>query len=145
MMMHWSRYSREREIGFLMILWNMLIKFRDSHRKQKRNRKSGLLPLQSDLGKKKSSLTPDMVFHLSLSSTAYLGLVFAMSVHSHRIQNFFISQCLSKLIRNLEVMESEIIDVTCISRSVLCNSEKRMLLYLEILKWWIRQKVRISL
>lgn len=51
-MMHWSRYSREREIRFPMILWNMLIKFGDSPRKQMHNRSPVLLSLQSDLGKK---------------------------------------------------------------------------------------------
>lgn len=142
--MHWSRYSREREIRFLTILWNTLIKFGDSPRKQMCNRSPVLLSLQSDLEKKillhpryGISFNPEQYsppWHRSYS-------LFIVTGYKH----FLICKCLSKLIRNAEGMEFEIIYDIRIPRSVLCNSEKRMLLYLEILKWWIHQKVRISL
>lgn len=132
-MMLLSRYSTERETGFLVILWNMLIKVRDSPRKQIRIRKSVLLSLQSDL-EEKILLHPR--YGISFYAEQWVGLILTMSVHSHRIQIILISKCLSKLIRNGEVMESEIIYDNHIPRSVLCNSGKRMmLLYLEILKW----------
>lgn len=76
-MMHLSRYSAEREIGFLVILWNMLIEVRDSSRKQIRIRKPVLLSLQSDPGEKKSSFTPDMV--ISFYAELWGGLILTMS------------------------------------------------------------------
>lgn len=146
-MMHLSRYSAEREIGFLVILWNMLIEVRDSSREQIRIRKPVLLSLQSDPGEKNPPSPQIWLFHFMLScGVASFLQCLTMSVHSHRIQIILISKCLSKLIRNWEVMASEIIYYNHIPRSVLCNSGKRMmLLHLEILKWWIGQKARISL